>query len=286
MLHQATHISRMYSFDTNETVLARQELNSPFGFIQCELQSSKQLIENFDSVRNTLGDADLNVVVWLDYPNPKERRSQLQELGALMPKLIAGDVVRITMNAHRTTLGENSVYDSQKSIERPATLAAWRHAKLKEQLGEYLPADRDSDEHMETKEGFYRTLIRAVKRVVVGSLEGRPELAAFPVLATAYDDQHGMVTVTWVILRAEQEDEFVHCAHWDEWEHKPGTEWDQFTEIQVPHLSIRERQCLHRTIERGGAFGGDQPTFVTAAEFEQYQTHYLRYPSYAPLDIL
>jgi hypothetical protein len=111
VLHQATHISRMYSFDTNETVLARQELNSPFGFIQCELQSSKQLIENFDSVRNTLGDADLNVVVWLDYPNPKERRSQLQELGALMPKLIAGDVVRITMNAHRTTLGENSVYD-------------------------------------------------------------------------------------------------------------------------------------------------------------------------------
>lgn len=286
VLHQAIRISRMYSFDTQESVIARQEVNRPFGFIQCQKQSSKQLVENFDSVRNTLSDSEINVVVWLDYANARQRQSQLQELGTLVPKLISGDVVRITLNANRATLGENAEYERLPPEQKSPTLAAWRHARLKDQLGEYFPPDRDDPDHMATKEGLFRTLIRAVKRVVVGTLEARPELIAFPVLSTAYDDQHGMVTISCVILRAEELNEFVQATRWDSWEHKPDTEWDEFTEIQVPHLSMRERHLLHRTIEHGGTFGGDQLQFLTADEFEQYQAHYLRYPTFAPLDIL
>lgn len=276
----------MYSFDTEESVIARQEVNCPFGFIQCKKQSSSQLVDNFDAVRVALGTSETNVVIWLDYAIARQRRSQLQELGTLVPKLISGDVVRITLNANRATLGENPEYERLPPEQKPPTLAAWRHSRLKQQLGEYLPADRDATDYLATKEGLYRTLIRAVKRVIVSRLEARPELVAFPVLSTAYDDQHGMVTITCVILRAEDQSEFVQATHWDSWEHKPGDEWDEFTEIQVPHLSMRERHLLHRTIKQGGTFGGDQLQFLTADEFEQYQAHYLRYPTFAPLDIL
>jgi len=243
-------------------------------------------VEDFENVRKVLGGPDTNAIVWLDYTSPKDRHDQLQELETLMPKLIAGDVARITMNAHRTTLGENDVYLQVASDRRPHTLAQWRHAKLKVQLGMYLPPERDDPEYLATKDEFYRTMIRAIKRAVVRGLNSRPELLGFPLLSTAYDDQHGMVTATCLILQTEREDQFMCVTRWEEWDHKPGPEWDQLTEIQVPHLSLRERHILHRLIEIDGTFGGDKPGFIEDSAFEQYKTHYLRYPTFAPLESL
>lgn len=295
VLHRATRIARMYSFDTKATVLARQEVNRPFGFVQTHLRSSEEVVNGFDVVRTDLGGTDTNVIVWLDYAAANQRRSQLQELGTLVSKLTHGDVVRVTLNAHRTTLGTNTEYQNMPQDDnrpdtddnRPDTLAAWRHAVLKDQLGEYLPADRDDPEHLETKEGFYQTLLRAVKHAVVEALQPRPELMAFPVLSTAYDDNHGMITSTCVIIEATQVESFKEATKWsDEWPHKPGPEWDDFVEIQVPYLSLQERHVLHAELKNDGEFCRVQPTFVSYAELEQYLAHYLRYPTYAPLDVL
>ncbi len=287
MLHQATRISRMYSFDTEAAVIARQAVNLPFGFVQTHQRSSKQVVEEFEAVRTALGGAETNVVVWLDYVSPKQRRTQLQELGTLVSKLIPGDVVRITMNAHRTTLGENVQYERLSEEQKPSTLAMWRHTKLKEQLGEeYLPADRDDPEYLETKEGFSRTVMRAVKHAVIGALQPRPELLPFPVLSTSYDDNHGMVTVTCVIIQGAQQAAFEQATKWEaEWPYKPGPDWDSFAEIQVPYLSIQERHLLHGTIRQGGEFG-NRVGFLNAEELEQYKLHYYRYPTFAPLDLL
>src|SRR5262245_56055209 len=88
VMHQSMRISRMYSFDTEASVLARQAVNRPFGFIRCEQRSSGQVIEGFESVRAALGGAETNVVVWLDYATASKRHEQLQELETLVPKLI------------------------------------------------------------------------------------------------------------------------------------------------------------------------------------------------------
>jgi hypothetical protein len=286
VLHQATRITRMYSIEMSQSVVARQEVNRPFGFIQCRRMDSKELVEGFDGVRAALGDQDTNVVVWLDYAAANQRQAQLQQLGTLVPKLITGDVVRITLNAHRPTLGENQEYERLPTAQKPPTLPAWRYDRLREQLGEYMPGDRQSAEHLEKKDGFYRTMIRAVKHVVIGAIQPRAELLAVPVLSTAYDDQHGMVTVTFVVIRKADESEFRQAINWNGWRHNPGPEWDEYTEIQVPHLSMRERHILHVTLGHGGEFGGERPAFLTAAEIEQYQNHYLRYPTFVPADVL
>lgn len=285
VLHQATRISRMYSFERSASVVARQTINRPFGFIQLNQHDDKEIVTQFESVREALGGADTNVVVWLDYAAANQRHAQLQQVGALVPKLFEGDVLRVTLNAHRPTLGENHEYERLPPEHKPATLVAWRFGRLKEQLGVYMPADRDSARYLDTKDGFYRTMIRAVKHVVVGVLEPRDELLAFPVLSTAYDDQHGMVTVMCMIIKKAEEERFRQATGWEQWEHKPGPEWDDHADIQVPHLSLRERHILHSTIENGGAFGAECPKFVTEDDLAQYRIHYLRYPTFAPLDM-
>ena len=47
-----------------------------------------------------------HIVAWLDYTDTK-RLSQLQEVCALLRKCRSRDVVRITMNAHYTTLNRD-----------------------------------------------------------------------------------------------------------------------------------------------------------------------------------
>jgi hypothetical protein len=51
---------------------------------------------------------------------------------------------------------------------------------------------------------------------------------------------------------------------------------DRFVEIQVPHLSLRERHLLHGLIESGGSFSDSAPAFINPVGFGQYRSHYLR----------
>src|SRR5262249_50627570 len=112
-------------------------------------------------------------------------------------------------------------------------------------------------------------------------------LLAFPVLSTAYDDTHGMVTVMFLMIDVADVSDFVNATRWDsDWQHKPGPEWDDYAEIQVPYLSLQERHKLHGLVQPGGNFGEVPPDFVEAQEFQQYRTHYFRYPTFAPLDVL
>lgn len=288
VLHQTHRITRMYSFDENEKVLPRQRVNLPYGFIRCECHTSRHTVEQLDSIRAALGGADTNLILWLDYTSPKQRKAQLQELETLVSKLIDCDAVRVTFNANRATLGDRQVHQHLiSSGMMDQSLHAWRHTKLQGQLGDSLPPERDNPAHMESEDGFCRTMLRAVKRAVLGALHPRSELIAFPLLSTVYNDQHHtMATTSFIILRADQQQTFEAAVRWGEWPNQPGPDWDNYLPIQVPHLSLRERFLLHNTISQGGQFSGDTPEFITEEELEQYRMHYHRYPTFAPLDMV
>lgn len=295
VIHNALGISRMQSFDSDANVLIRQGVNRPFGFIDCIKCDSRQAVETFGELRTLFGGPETNVITWLDYTIPGERKEQLQDVAVLVPQLIEWDVVRITMNAHRPTLGTNEVYLRERDMAPPeqvengafpSSLAAWRLVHLKEQLGEDLPPDRDTPEYLSTEDGFIQTILRSIKRTVVRSLEARPELVAVPILSTGYGDVHLMATATFVLIAKGAEQEFRNTCRWEQWPYKPGDEWDEYTHIRVPHLSLRERHIVHESIAKGGAFGVVNPEFMTPDELVQYKTHYLRYPTFAPLDLI
>ena len=287
VLHQAHRITRMYSFDSDDRVLPRQAVNRPYGFIRCECHTSRDAIERLEAIRATLGGNDTNIILWLDYTSPLQRKSQLQELETLVPKLVDSDVVRVTFNANRATLGDFQVHQHLVTSGRELpSLSEWRHGRLKEQLGDSLPPERDNPSYLESKDEFCRTMLRTVKHAVVGVLHPRSELIAFPLLSTVYNDQHTMATVTFVILRKDQWRAFEAAVRWAEWLYPPGPEWDNYLLIEVPHLSLRERYLLHSMITQGGAFDGGTPAFISDEELEQYRVHYLRYPTFAPFDII
>lgn len=288
VIHQYTRISKMLSFDSNPHVLERQVVNRPYGFVQTVEATSSEMVSDTSRIRSEFGDENINLVFWLDFTDPGERRSQLQELSTLVSKVFPGDIIRVTMNAHRTTLGENKDFVNLPPDFRPETLSDWRHLNLKEQVGpEYLPADRDDPKYLDNNDEFCRTIIGAIRHAIIGALEPRSELIAFPILSTAYGDTHNMVSVACLILDTLRVDEFKSRVRWDpDWPYKPGDNWDEFVSIRVPHLSVQERMVIHQYLESGGIFREENLPFVSVGDLEQYQKHYSRYPTFVPLDII
>ena len=285
VLHEAHRISRMHTFDTESTTVERQKINRPYGFIHCEAMSSGEMVDNLDGIRSGFGQQETPVIVWLDYTAPRLRKEQLQEVQRLMPRLLQGDVLRVTLNAERKTLAENTAY--QALGNGPPTLADYRLEKLRAQLGDYLPPDRDDADFLASPEGFVQTLIGSIKLAIIRGLQSRSELRAFPLLSTSYNDgHHSMMTTMIFLLREDERRAFEDRSNWADWPHNPGTDWDNFVEIRVPHLSLRERHLLHETLVSGGEFNSNSHPFISNDELRQYMNHYLRYPTFAPLALL
>ncbi len=293
-VHQQFGIQQMYSFDGSPNVITRQEVNKPYGFIKCAARKSRDVVTGFDALRTEQFGETRNVVVWLDYTMPGERQAQLIDVEMLTAKLIAGDVFRVTMNANRSSLGSNDEYQRLRDTGKTEHTTLWnfRHERLVAALGEQLPPDRNDAEYLKSNEGFAATLSRAIKWAAQKGINQRPELRIEPLLAVAYSDGQEMITVTGLVLPVAEQEAFNKVLEWAKWElPKPGDDWDEFVEVGVPHLSIRERHTIHSVMNQAGQLAPAQVNFrledsasKSAELFEQYRLHYLRYPTFAPLD--
>ncbi len=54
VMHQSLGIQRMLTFDMDEWVVQRQMVNKPYGFVECEVASSGEIVDRFDDVRKRL----------------------------------------------------------------------------------------------------------------------------------------------------------------------------------------------------------------------------------------
>jgi hypothetical protein len=296
VLHQAFAIRRMLSFDLEDWMITRQEVNRPYGFIECQHASSTAVVRDFDAIRTRLTGPDGRVIIWLDYTEESMRWDQLNDLEQLTKKLIHGDVFRITMNAHRLNFGTQEKYQLARQVNKTdqPTLGDWWNMQLIEQLKDYMPTDRREPDCIGSDYEFAVTLARAVKLAAQEGIKSRPTLLIEPLLSVVYADGQQMITITGMVLEADQRDEFRERSRWAEWQFAPGEEWDRFTCLAVPHLSVRERSLIHDLMPTGVA-----PDYVSQLDFrldaesgrhaqmiDQYITHYRRYPTFAPTDII
>ena len=294
VLHQAFGIRRMLSFDLDDWMIKRQEVNRPYGFIKCMCASSTQVVKDFDTIRRDLTGEDGRVIIWLDYTEADMRYDQLDDLEQLTKKLIPGDVFRITMNAHRPNFGTKDSFQLAKNAEETKAddIAEWWNLKLIDQLKEYMPADRIGAEFIDSEYQFAVTLGRAVKMAAQKGLQSRSALMVEPLLSVVYADKQQMITMTGIVLERAKRDEFQKITRWHEWPYPPGEEWDNFTQLEVPHLSIRERNQIHNLMESEGTpeyiskltFKLDGAEATHASLLHQYIIHYRRYPTFAPVD--
>jgi hypothetical protein len=294
VIHQAFGIRRMLSFDFDQWIVERQKINKPYGFIRCEQSGSTEVVERFQEERDKLVGAEGNVIVWLDYTQPSQRYQQLIDLKTLIAKMIPGDIFRITLNAHRNTFGSNDQFIIAKRANKTkhATLAEWWHEKLVHQLKDLFPPERDNPEFMEKDAPFAATLARAIRRAAIRGLPTHQQFIVEPLISVAYADIQQMITVTGIVLKSDQQDVFRNRVRWDRWPHKPGDDWDQCVHLAVPHLSAKERHIIHDKM-----YYQYWPNLASILDFrldasedrhaemvDQYMTHYLRYPIFAPID--
>ena len=99
-VYRRTGIDALVSFDRVEAETRRQRFNRPTNAMECLTLDSSELPGELDNIRG-----QKNVIVWLDFMKPGERRSQFQQTGEVLRRLHPGDLVRVTVNAHYHSLG-------------------------------------------------------------------------------------------------------------------------------------------------------------------------------------
>ena len=225
-------ITKLFSFDLNGATVARQSVNKPIDSAVCQELSSGNLASAMDGILAGFEGAT-NVVVWLDYTNPHDRLTQLQELIEIAKRLQVGDIVRVTLNANLGSLDGPKGSGSWKS-DGFGTPQEYRSARLKDQLGELVPVDVVSV----GDDDFPSVLSRCIGMAFSQVESERSDVSFMPVLNTTYRDGQRMVTVTCIVRPRKNSDGGL--PNLNSWNLIPG-DWGQVTAIAAPDLSIREK---------------------------------------------
>jgi len=172
-VYRRTGINSLISFDREVDDIKRQKFNRPTDKMVCEKMDSSDLPGRLNDIRG-----NKNVIVWLDFMNPKELRLQLEQSQAVIERMVPGDMFRITMNARYKNFG-NFNLDAQKKYKKKSNMVA---AVLKERIEEYLPEGLQKVQESELSSVLANTL----KYVSLSALGRRRNVEAVPVLSTTY----------------------------------------------------------------------------------------------------
>jgi hypothetical protein len=136
------------------------------------------------------------------------------------------------------------------------------------------------------EDNYPDVLSGAFQRVVAEAMKESPSLIFQPIGSYVYKDTSQMMTLTGIVLEAEQLDNFIEQTGLRTFD-LAGLDW-KLQRIEVPDLSLREKLLLDRTI-----FNKSAPEIEAAMEFrldedpedsirmiESYMKFYRYYPNF------
>ncbi|MCG8433942.1 MAG: hypothetical protein MJA83_07925 [Gammaproteobacteria bacterium] len=249
-------IRHLLSFDMDPEIVRRQLCNKPIDVTVCWEMKSSSLPSQIDSIFEKFDKAS-NLVVWLDYTNPNERLTQLQELIEVLKCLKANDILRITLNAQ---IG--SIEAGNWRQEGHATPGVARLAKLKGQLGELVPT---STRHID-EANFPIILANCVGLAVAKAELECDEVCFKPILATTYKDGQRMMTVAIrAVDRMERSQEIPGLTGWP----LRAAKWDDVVSIEAPDLSMREKLKIDQYLNKPPSYILRRLHFMPAEDHER-----------------
>jgi len=279
LIHTRFGINNLFSIEQDPITLQRQLFNKPIGLIKCRQLSSAELIKEFDNLLSEFN-AD-NCIVWLDYADASKRQTQLREFETLITKLKANDVVKITLNASLKTLADENEFDSTEEFQKHAL------EKIKNKLGDYFPNSYIEHKQM-TSSGLADLLSQSVKKAALNGLRGSPDLKFYPLAQLKYNDAfHSMFTLTAIILKEEESDEFNRRTNIKSYDfHTPS--WHDIYEISVPDLSLKEKFAIDEILfsvtddimHERLPFRFNKDNSKSLDILRNYIKHYKRYPNF------
>jgi len=282
LIHRMLGISRLIAFDNDENVVARQRFNRPVETCRCFKRKSGELIEELDQILAEAECADAEgLIFWLDYTSPSQLGEQIREFQTLLDKLSAGDIVRVTVNAHLPTLGDAKAPDG---THRTAdTLHELRFEKLKERIGDFLPSDAKASDM--TPERLALLISQAFGKAAAIALPVTGADVFAPLSIVRYSDGQQMLSMTGMVVHRTKITEMRNRLDLSNWPFA-SPDWKTVHGLSVPDLTLRERLYLERVVATanydgvaqvlGFSFGKD----VEMTNFLQnYKDFYRFYPA-------
>lgn len=185
LLHARTGITNMDCIEMEEDAHLRQEFNKPFPSIICLHKTLDEYLSETEFTQP--------VILWMDYTQPKDLPAQIESFAQQFLALPLGSVLRLTVNASPSSLGEPK--DKNENVRE------WRLKKFKERMPEYHSASIVSDDMSPQRYG--QCVLRAVQLAVDKRMLEAKDREVCWALATTYADGQGMATATLLILKRQ-----------------------------------------------------------------------------------
>jgi len=282
LVHRMLGISRLIAFDDDENVVARQRFNRPVDTFRCFKRKSRELIDQLDQILSEAECADAEgLIFWLDYTSPSQLGEQVREFETLLDKLKAGDIARITVNAHLAALGDAKGPDG-KHITADQ-LRQNRFGRLKARIGDYLPSDAKPSDM--TPERLPLLISQAFGKAAGKALPVTGENTFAPLSVVRYSDGQQMLSMTGMVIPRTKKTELISRLDLASWPFA-SNDWRTVHRLEVPDLTLRERLFLERAAatsdygevsEKLGFIFGDDVELETF--LENYKNYYRFYPT-------
>jgi len=237
LLHGHFNMAKMLSIENQEWVYERQKFNVPYGCIQPEQLDSADFVQGLDKLR-TKYKAE-NILCWLDYSASAKLPEQLNEIRGLIPKLLPGDILKVTLPASPTALA------SRREDEADAELHERRLEVLRTRLGTQFLPEGVAPEQMNERD-YPSVLTAAFRRAVSQAMQESVDNVFQPLGSYVYKDMTQIVTFTAILLRNSEVQDFLDKTEIAGFE-LGGSSW-QVLRIDVPDLSLREKLKLDQII--------------------------------------
>ena len=238
LLHGHFNMGKMLSIENQKWVYERQKFNIPFGCIQPKNWDSADFVRDLDKLRAKYKVE--NIVCWLDYATSVELANQLNEIRGLVPKLLPGDILKVTLPANPTALA------AKRQDETEVDLQNRRLETLQTRLlgTQFLPEGVSPDQM--TERNYPDVLTAAFRRTVSEAMQENVGNVFQPLGCYVYKDASQIITFTAIILQADQVQNFLVETEIADFE-LGGPSWEVLR-IEVPDLSLREKLKLDQVI--------------------------------------
>lgn len=281
LVHRILGVTRLVAFDYDDAVVARQKFNRPIDGCRCVKLKSGELIDALDQTLEDCGfGTPAGVIVWLDYTAPKKLGEQIREFQSLLDKLSAGDVVRVTVNAHPHELIERQNSDPPLLAEEKRTA---QFTTLRTRIGDFMPSwATDADM---TADALPRVISESFAKAVLAAFPVGSANTFRPLSIVRYADGQQMLSITGVVTPRSDEGEMLGRLGMQSWAFA-SNDWSHIHNLVVPDLTLRERLFLEREVvsksvdEIVKSLGFDTASGISISTFiDNYKNYYRFYPT-------
>ncbi len=282
LVHRLIGIKQLIAFDLDEEIVARQRFNRPLETCHCLRRTADDLISNLEGILAECQFADdSGIIIWLDYTSPRQIGHQIREFEALLNKLRAGDVVRVTVNAQ-----PNAFLDPEAPGDSPLRVTekmGRQFENLRRWIGEFLPADTSAGDL--TVDELPRTISKSFAAATLKALPVTGAITFCPLSIIRYADGQQMLSITGVVVDRTEKEAMLKRLDLETWPFA-SSEWVQIHQLVVPALTVRERLFLERAVvsktsqELTSELGFEKASDVSIIDFlESYKNYYRFYPT-------